>query len=70
MGNTEIKKKIKHNKMNTKKLLAILSMTLISITASGCEVIGNIFQAGMWVGIIVVIAVIAVIAFIVRLFSK
>ena len=56
--------------MNMKKLLAILSITLISITASGCEVIGNIFQAGMWVGIIVIVAVIAVIAFIVRLFSK
>ena len=59
-----------NNKMNTKKLLAILSITLISITATGCEVIGNIFQAGIWVGIIVVIAVVAVIAFIVRLFAK
>ncbi|MBK6875555.1 MAG: hypothetical protein IPG99_03585 [Ignavibacteria bacterium] len=56
--------------MNMKKLLAILSITLISITASGCEVIGNIFQAGIWVGIIVIVAVVAVIAFIVRLFAK
>jgi hypothetical protein len=52
------------------KTLAILSMILIPFTAAGCEVLGNIFQAGMWVGIIVVIAVIAVIAFIVKLFSN
>lgn len=53
-----------------KKLLAILSMTLLSLTATGCEFIGDIFKAGIWVGIIVVVAVIAVIAFIVKLFSK
>jgi len=53
-----------------KKLLAILIMAFITITSSGCEMIGDIFQAGIWVGIIVVIAVIAVIAFIFRLFTK
>lgn len=53
-----------------KKLLAILSITFMSLAVSGCEFIGDIFKAGIWVGIIVVIAVIAVIAFIVRLFSK
>ncbi|MBK9334657.1 MAG: hypothetical protein IPM96_20205 [Ignavibacteria bacterium] len=53
-----------------KKLFAILIMAIMSFTNSGCEMIGNIFQAGIWVGIIVVIAVIAVIAFIFRLFSK
>ncbi|MBK8983007.1 MAG: hypothetical protein IPM38_11940 [Ignavibacteria bacterium] len=53
-----------------KKLLAILVMAIMSFTYSGCEMIGDIFQAGIWVGIIVVIAVIAVIAFIFRLFTK
>lgn len=53
-----------------KKLLAIFSLLFLSMTAAGCEFIGDIFKAGIWVGIIVVIAVIAVIAFIVKLFSK
>jgi len=53
-----------------KKLFAILIMAIMSFTNSGCEMIGDIFQAGIWVGIIVVIAVIAVIAFIFRLFKK
>ncbi len=53
-----------------KNLFAILIMAFMTITYTGCEMIGDIFQAGIWVGIIVVIAVIAVIAFIFKLFSK
>ncbi|MBK8551975.1 MAG: hypothetical protein IPL53_13270 [Ignavibacteria bacterium] len=53
-----------------KKLLAVISIFFMTFAVSGCEFIGDIFKAGIWVGIIVVIAVIAVIAFVVRLFSK
>jgi uncharacterized membrane protein YcjF (UPF0283 family) len=56
---------------NMRKLSSFLSILLIfSITFSGCDFIGDIFKAGIWVGIIIVIAVIAVIAFIVKMFSK
>lgn len=52
------------------KLFAIFVMAITSFTYIGCEMIGDIFQAGIWVGIIAVIAVIAVIAFIFRLFKN
>ena len=40
-------------------LMAMLVVT--SMTVAGCELIGNIFQAGMWVGgLFVVIIVVAV----------
>ena len=44
------------------RLLLVLVATL-SLTA--CEVIGDIFQAGMAVGVIMVVAVIALIGFVI-----
>jgi hypothetical protein len=35
------------------------------MTTVGCEAIGNIFQAGLWVGAIMVVLILAVIGFIV-----
>ena len=32
---------------------------------SGCEILGDIFQAGVWVGVILVVGVIALIAWLV-----
>ena len=43
--------------------LAFLLVAALSLTA--CEAIGNIFQAGMAVGVIMVVGVIALIAFVV-----
>ncbi|MDQ3019350.1 MAG: hypothetical protein M3R36_02090 [Bacteroidota bacterium] len=53
-----------------KNLFALLILLQFSLIFSGCEFIGDIFKAGIWVGIIVIIAIIAVIAFVVKLFSK
>ena len=44
------------------RLLLVLVATL-SLTA--CEVVGDIFQAGMAVGVIMIIAVIALIGFVI-----
>ncbi len=41
-------------------LLLLLMLTLYS----GCEVIGGIFKAGVWVGILVVVGIIALILFV------
>ena len=49
---------------------AILVLTLFPLIFSGCELIGDIFKTGVWVGVIIVIAIVAVIAFIIKLFSK
>lgn len=40
-------------------------LLLFALSLSGCEIIGDIFAAGFWVGIIVVIAVIALIVWLV-----
>ncbi|HWA07579.1 MAG TPA: hypothetical protein VG961_13580 [Ignavibacteria bacterium] len=56
-----------------KKHLSVLYMVITFVTLlailPGCEFIGDVFKAGIWVGIIIVIAVIAVVAFIIRMFK-
>lgn len=53
-----------------KKLFALFSIMLSALLFSGCEFIGDIFKAGIWVGVIIIVAIIAVIAFIAKMFSK
>jgi len=40
-------------------------LVLLGMSATGCQVVGDIFQAGMWVGVIGVILVVAIIGFVV-----
>jgi hypothetical protein len=44
--------------------LQLILLVLVTMTVAGCELAGDIFQAGAWVGAIVVILIIAVIGFI------
>ena len=45
-----------------KKYFSFLLAALITAFAlPGCEVIGDIFEAGLWVGIIVVVGIIALV---------
>ena len=46
-------------------LLRILLIVLLATGVAGCEVIGDIFQAGFVVGIIVVLVVIALVGWLV-----
>ena len=43
------------------QLILVLLLTLL---VSACEAIGTIFEAGVWVGVIMVVAVITLIGFI------
>lgn len=56
-----------------KKHISVLYMFLVFVSLliilPGCEFIGDVFKAGIWVGIIIIIAVLAVIAFIVKMFK-
>ncbi len=52
-----------------KKSIALMLLTLM-LMLSSCEVIGGIFKAGVWVGILIVVAIIAVIVFIFKGSSK
>lgn len=44
----------------------IFLLVLLSSALSGCEIIGGIFKAGVWVGILVVVVVLALIFFLFR----
>jgi hypothetical protein len=46
--------------------VSLLIMLMLSFT--GCQLIGDIFRAGVWVGIIIVIIVIALLIWIIRKF--
>lgn len=48
--------------------LSFFAMLLSLVT--GCEVIGDIFQAGMWVGIIIVVAIIALVLWLISKFRR
>ena len=46
-------------------LMRILLVVLLAITAAGCELIGGIFKAGVWVGAIGVILIVVAIVWVV-----
>lgn len=48
--------------------LGFFAMLLSLVTS--CELVGDIFEAGMWVGIIIVVAVIALILWLISRFRK
>jgi hypothetical protein len=45
--------------------LQLLLLVLVSATFAGCELAGDIFKAGAWVGVIVVVLVIAIVGVVV-----
>lgn len=49
--------------------LSVLFASLL-LLLPGCDFIGDVFKAGIWVGIIIIIAVLAVVAFIFKMFKS
>jgi hypothetical protein len=47
-----------------RRVALIIAIVFVGAMASGCEAIGTIFKAGVWVGAVAVIAAIALVAFI------
>jgi uncharacterized membrane protein YkvI len=45
--------------------LQLVLLALLSLTVAGCELAGDIFEAGAWVGAIVVVLVIAILGVVV-----
>ena len=39
-------------------------LCLSTLTLAGCELAGDIFQAGVWVGVLGIVLVVAIVAFI------
>jgi hypothetical protein len=47
--------------MISKKNLSLLTLlTILAVSSAGCEVVGGIFKAGMWVGVIIVALILVV----------
>jgi hypothetical protein len=51
--------------MATRSLFTVFVVLLLAVVASGCSVIGGIFKAGFWTGIIVVVLIVAALVFLV-----
>jgi hypothetical protein len=49
-----------------KKILPLLPVLMIPFLFSGCAVAGDIFKAGVWVGVIIVVAIFVLIIFLIR----
>ena len=43
------------------RVLTLLVLMLVAVFVSGCEAIGTIFQAGLWVGVIMVVVIVAIV---------
>jgi hypothetical protein len=50
--------------MNPMRIWVLVLLVLATIPLAGCELVGDIFQAGVWVGVIAVVLVIAIVGFI------
>jgi hypothetical protein len=48
-----------------RKITLNLGLLALVTSFSGCELAGDIFSAGMWVGVLIVVAVIALIVWLV-----
>lgn len=49
------------------RIITLAALFLATISMTGCEAIATIFEAGVWVGIIIVVIVLALIAGVVRM---
>ena len=56
---------IKTTTMKKNLFPAFLAILILASTLSSCEAIGGIFKAGVWVGVIIVVAIIALVLFII-----
>jgi hypothetical protein len=55
---------------NFLKTAAFFLITLLLFTLPGCAVVGGIFKAGVWVGVLIVVFVLAIIIWLVSRGSK
>jgi hypothetical protein len=47
------------------QIFSIVTMLSVLLSLSSCQIIGDIFKAGVWVGIIVVVGIIGLIFFLI-----
>ncbi|MEP7050458.1 MAG: hypothetical protein ABJB12_08910 [Pseudomonadota bacterium] len=54
----------------TTRLARPLALIPIALSLNGCRVIGGIFKAGVWVGVVAVLVVIALVVWAARAVSR
>ena len=47
--------------MDRLRLWSLILVALATIPLAGCELVGDIFQAGVWVGVVVVVLIVALV---------
>lgn len=52
--------------MKNNPLLSIFTFVLLALTFTGCELVGDIFEAGLWVGVILVVLVVVIIFWVIK----
>ena len=56
--------------VNTGTLSRIALLVFLGVSLAGCEVVGGIFKAGIWVGAIAVILIVVLLVFVVGKFKR
>lgn len=49
---------------NRSYLYLIPLLAFITLSTAGCELIGDIFRAGIWVGVLIVLAIVGLVVFV------
>jgi hypothetical protein len=50
--------------MGSMRVPSVVVLVLAMLPLAGCELVGDIFQAGVWVGVLAVVGLIAIVGFI------
>ena len=56
--------------MNGMKNLIYPLLVFAMVSLTGCELIGDIFKAGVWVGVLIVVGIIALVVFLISKLSR
>jgi hypothetical protein len=46
-------------------ILAVLAVLVLPFLMTGCELVGDIFRAGIWVGVLGVVALVALVVWVI-----
>lgn len=55
---------------NAGVLLRMLTVVCLALAVSGCEAIATIFEAGLWVGVIMAVLILGIVWFLVGRFRR
>ncbi len=60
---------MRHNR-SAQSLVLVSTLATLAMTTSGCRVVGDIFKAGVWVGVVVVLVIVGLVAGLARLLAR